>query len=85
MVMAWWYALGIVLYLIAAGLLAAEMLRPSKGAKSIAALIFVTGGVGIFFKYGIVMGWIGIGIAVVIIPTVVLICWKIFSRKYRGG
>jgi membrane-bound ClpP family serine protease len=83
--MVWWYGFGILLYLGAAGLLTAEMSKPSKGIKAIAALAFVIGGVAIFFRQSIVMGWVGIGVAAVMIPTVVIIAWKISLKKHRGG
>ncbi len=83
--MVWWYGLGVMLYLVAAGLLAAEILKPNKGIKGIAALVFVIGGVAIFFRQSIAVGWIGIGIAAVMIPAVVIIAWKISLKKYRGG
>ncbi len=82
--MVWWYGLGVLLYLAAAGLLAAEIIKPSKGIKGIAALVFVIGGVAIFFRQSIVTGWIGIGIAAVMIPVVVIIAWKISLKKRRG-
>ncbi len=83
--MVWWYGFGVVLYLAAAGLLTAEIFKPSKGIKGIAALVFVIGGVAVFFRQSIVAGWIGIGIATVMIPVVVIIAWKISLKKYRGG
>ncbi len=83
--MVWRYVLAVFLYLVAAILLAAEVFKPSGGIKSIIALACVIAGVAIFFKHSIVMGWIGIGIAVVMIPLVVIIAWRISFRKYRRG
>ncbi len=83
--MVWWYGSAVLLYLCAAGLLVAEIFKPSKGTKAIAALVLVIGGVAIFFQQSILAGWIGIGIAVVMIPFVVIIAWKISIKKHRGG
>ncbi len=82
--MVWWYGLGVVLYLAAAGLLTTEISKPSKGIKAIVALVFVIGGVAIFFRQSIAMGWVGIGIAAIMIPVVVIIAWKVSTKKYRG-
>ena len=76
--MDWWLILAVFLFLACAAFVIAEVFVPSGGVLSICAMACLIGGVGIFFNYSMTAGWIGIAIAVVMVPTVVIIAYKIF-------
>ena len=75
-----WLALAVFLYVICAVLIIIEIFRPSKGLASISAMAFLIGGVAIFFRQGIKIGWVGIAVAVVVIPAAVVIAYKMHPR-----
>jgi membrane-bound ClpP family serine protease len=82
--MDWWIVFAIFLYFAAAALLVTEVFVPSGGLISILSLACVVGGVAIFFRHSIVAGWVGIGIAVVMIPSCVIFAYKIFPKTRFG-
>ena len=82
--MNWWLVFAVFLYFASAVLLIVEVFVPSGGLISVCSLACVIGGVAIFFNHSITTGWVGIGIAVVMIPTVVLITYKIFPKTRFG-
>ena len=82
--MGWWLLLAIFLYLACALLIIAEVFVPSGGLLSICALVCVAGGVMLFWQQSEVAGYIGIGVAVVMIPTLLVISYKIFPKTRFG-
>lgn len=82
--MGWWLILAIFLYFACAVLIVAEVFVPSGGLISICALACLVGGVAIFFREGRTYGWIGIAIAVIMVPTVLVTAYKIFPRTRFG-
>jgi len=82
--MDWWLAFAIFLYFAAAALLIAEVFVPSGGIISIFALSCLVGGLVIFFRHSATVGWVGVIIAVVMIPTVIITAYKIFPRTRFG-
>ena len=82
--MDWWIIFAIFLYFVSAALLIIEVFVPSGGLISICSFGCLIAGVSIFFRYSIMAGWIGIGIALVMIPTVVIIAYRIFPRTRFG-
>jgi len=82
--MVWWLVLAVFLFLACAAFVIAEVFVPSGGILSICALACLIGGVGIFFNHSMTAGWIGIAIAIVMVPTVVIIAYKIFPRTRFG-
>ncbi len=80
----WWIVLAVFLYLACAALIIAEVFVPSGGLISICALGCLIGGVAIFFHQSMTTGWIGIAIAVVMIPAVVIIAYKLFPKTRFG-
>ena len=82
--MGWWLILAIFLYFACAALIVAEVFVPSGGLISICALACLVGGVALFFREGRIYGWIGIAIAAVMVPTVLVIAYKIFPRTRFG-
>ena len=44
----------------------------------------VAGGVAIFFKHSIVAGWIGVVVAVVMVPTLLIVAYKLLPKTRFG-
>jgi len=82
--MDWWLVFAIFLYFACAALIIAEVFVPSGGLISICAVACVAGGIAIFFRHSTTVGWIGVGTAVIMIPTVLIIAYKIFSKTRIG-
>jgi len=82
--MGWWLGFAVFLYFACAALIIAEVFVPSGGLISICALVCLIGGVAIFFKHSPAAGWIGIVTAIVMIPSTVIIAYKIFPRTSFG-
>jgi len=82
--MGWWLIFAVFLYFVCALLIVAEVFVPSGGLISILALGCLIGGIAIFFHYSVVAGWIGVGIAVVMIPVVLVIAYKMFPKTRFG-
>ena len=82
--MDWWIAFAIFLYFLCAALIIAEVFIPSGGLISIAAFACLIGGIYIFFTHSAVAGWVGIIIAIVMIPTVLVIAYKMFPKTKFG-
>ncbi len=82
--MGWWLVFAVFLYFVCAVLIIAEVFVPSGGLISICAIACLVGGIVIFFQYSATAGWIGIGIAVIMIPSVLVVAYKIFPRTRFG-
>ena len=82
--MGWWLVFAVFLYFACAALIIAEVFVPSGGLISICALACLIGGVAIFFHHSMQAGWAGIVIAVIMIPTVVIIAYKVFPKTRFG-
>ncbi len=76
--------LAVFLFVLSAILIVAEVFVPSGGIISIAALCCLIGGLAIFFSKGTKIGWIGVGIALVLVPVVLIISYKIFPKTGFG-
>jgi membrane-bound serine protease (ClpP class) len=82
--MIWWLVFAVFLYFACAALIIAEVFVPSGGIISLCALGCLIGGAAIFFHYSSTAGWIGVGIALVMIPAVLIIAYKIFPKTRFG-
>ncbi len=82
--MGWWLVFAVFLYFVCAVLIVAEIFVPSGGLISIFALACLVGGIAIFFHYSLIAGWAGVGIAAVMIPTVLIFAYKIFPKTRFG-
>jgi len=82
--MDWWLAFAIFLYLASAALVIAEVFVPSGGLISICAFACLIGGLMIFFHHSTTTGWIGVIIAVIMIPSVLVTAYKIFPKTRFG-
>ena len=82
--MVWWLIFAVFLYFLCAALIIAEVFVPSGGLISICALACLIGGIAIFFNYSIILGWVGIITAMAMIPTMVIIAYKMFPKTKFG-
>jgi membrane-bound ClpP family serine protease len=82
--MGWWLAFAIFLYFMCAALLVAEVFVPSGGLITVCAMACLIAGLVIFFKHSVAAGWIGVFIAVVMIPTVLVVAYKLFPKTKFG-
>jgi len=82
--MIWWLIFAVFLYLACAVLIIAEVFVPSGGLISVCALACLAGGIAIFFHHSLIAGWIGVGIAVIMIPIVLIFAYKIFPKTRFG-
>ncbi|HOK96021.1 MAG TPA: NfeD family protein, partial [Anaerohalosphaeraceae bacterium] len=82
--MFWWLFLAIVLYILCAVLLVAEVFVPSGGLLSICALACAAGGGVIFFRISSTAGWIGVIIAMFLIPGVLVLAYKLLPKTRFG-
>jgi membrane-bound ClpP family serine protease len=82
--MGWWLIFAVFLYFACAVLIIAEVFVPSGGLISICAIACLVGGIVIFFQYSVTVGWIGIGIAAIMIPSVLVVAYKIFPKTRFG-
>ena len=82
--MDWWLIFAVFLFFLSAALIIAEVFVPSGGLISVCALACLIGGIAIFFRHSAMAGWIGIIIAIVMIPSIVIIAYKIFPRTRFG-
>ncbi|UCC98328.1 MAG: hypothetical protein JSW66_00240 [Phycisphaerales bacterium] len=82
--MGWWLILAVVLFLACAALIVAEVFVPSGGLISVSALACLVGGIAIFFHYSTVAGWIGVLLAMVMIPATLIVAYKILPKTRFG-
>jgi len=82
--MDWWLVFAVFLYFACAALIVAEVFVPSGGLISIFALVCLIGGVVIFFRHSATAGWVGVVIALIMIPSVLVIAYKLFPKSRFG-
>ncbi len=82
--MIWWLVFAVFLYFACAALIIAEVFVPSGGVISLFALACVIGGAVIFFRYSNTAGWIGVVIALIMIPSTLVFAYRIFPKTRFG-
>ena len=82
--MDWWIVFAILLYLLSAALIVAEVFVPSGGIISIFAFASMVGGVSLFFRHSTLAGISGVIIGIVMIPIVLVVAYKIFPKTKFG-
>jgi membrane-bound ClpP family serine protease len=80
----WWLLFAVFLYVACAALIVAEVLIPSGGVLSICALACMVGGVAIFFRYSAAVGWVGVVVAIVMVPLLLIAAYKILPSTRFG-
>lgn len=74
----------VFLFVVCAALLVAEVFVPSGGILTVAAIGCVVWGVVLFFQRSMEMGWIGVIAALVLVPTALIVAYKIFPSTAFG-
>ncbi len=82
--MNWWLVFAVFLYLASGALIIAEIFIPSGGLISICSMACLIGGLMIFFQHSTMVGIIGIGVAIVMIPSVLIIAYRMFPKTKFG-
>jgi len=82
--MDWWLVFAIFLYFACAALIVVEVFVPSGGLISICSLACLIGGIMIFFRHSTTAGWIGVIIAIIMVPSVLVTAYKIFPKTKFG-
>jgi membrane-bound serine protease (ClpP class) len=79
-----WMAVAIFLFIVCAVVLVLEVFVPSFGLLTVMALGALAGGIMICFEFGPITGWIGSGVAAVVIPIVWYACYRLIPRTGLG-
>lgn len=82
--MDWWLVFAVFLYFASALLIIAEVFVPSGGIITICSLACLAGGIAIFFQRSTTAGWAGLIIALIMIPLVLVVAYKIFPKTRFG-
>ena len=82
--MDWWLVFAVFLFLASAALLVAEVFVPSGGLLSVCSFACLAGGIVIFFNFSMVAGWIGVVVAILMIPTVLILAYRMFPKTRFG-
>jgi membrane-bound serine protease (ClpP class) len=80
----WWLVFAIFLYVACAALVVAEVFVPSGGLLSACAFACVAGGILIFFRHSAAAGWAGVIVAVVMVPSLLVVAYRIFPKTRFG-
>ena len=82
--MDWWLVFAVFLYFACAALIVSEVFVPSAGLITLCAIGCLAGGIAIFFSRSATAGWIGVLIAVIMIPSVLVGAYKVFPSTRFG-
>ncbi len=82
--MGWWLLFAVFLYAACAVLIVAEVLLPSGGILSVCALACLVGGIVVCFNSGAVAGWISILVAVIMVPSLLAIAYRVLPKTRFG-
>lgn len=79
-----WLLFAVLLYIACAALIVAEVFVPSGGLLSICALACLVGGVAIFFRISPTAGWLGVLVAIIMVPLLLIGAYKLLPRTRFG-
>lgn len=82
--MDWWLLFAIFLYVVCAGLIVAEVFIPSAGLLTICSLACLVGGIMIFFRHSDTAGWIGVVVAIIMVPSLLAMAYKVLPQTRFG-
>ena len=82
--MDWWLLFAVFLYAACAALLVAEVFIPSFGLLSVCSVACLIGGLTIFFRHSAMAGWIGVVVAVVMIPSMLMAAYRVLPKTRFG-
>ncbi len=74
----------VFLFLACAALLVAEVFVPSGGLLSVFSVACLAGGITLFFRHSAATGWIGVSTAMVLIPAVLIVSYRVFPKTRFG-
>jgi membrane-bound ClpP family serine protease len=80
----WWLLFAVFLYLACATLIVAEVFIPSAGLLGICSMACLVGGIWIFFQHSPVAGWIGVVVALVMVPSLLALAYKVLPKTRFG-
>jgi membrane-bound serine protease (ClpP class) len=80
----WWLLFAVFLYAVCAALLVAEVFIPSFGLLSLCSAACLVGGLMIFFRHSATAGWIGVVVAVAMVPSLLVTAYKVLPRTRFG-
>ncbi len=79
-----WIILAFVLFLLCALLIIAEVMIPSGGLLGVLAISSVAGGIIVCFQQSEFLGWMGILVAIIMVPGVLIAAYKILPKTKFG-
>jgi membrane-bound serine protease (ClpP class) len=79
-----WLLFAAFLYVVCAALIVAEVFLPSGGILSVCALACLVGGVTICFRTSMVAGWLGVVVAAVMVPSLLIGAYRILPKTGFG-
>jgi membrane-bound ClpP family serine protease len=74
----------IFLFILCAILLVLEIFIPSLGLLTVLALLCLAAGIALFFQVSVTVGWVGVWTALVLIPVVWIIVYKLLPKTKLG-
>ena len=79
-----WILFAVALLIFCAILLVFEIFIPSLGLLTATALLCLAGGIYIFFQISTTAGWIGVWTAIVLMPIVWVLVYKLLPKTKLG-
>ncbi len=79
-----WLLFAVFLYAACAVLIVAEVFVPSWGLLATLSLLCLAGGIAIFFNYSLVAGCLGVVVAVIMVPTLLALAYRVFPHTRFG-
>lgn len=79
-----WIAFAVLLLALCAILLVFEIFIPSLGLLTAIALLCLAGGIYIFFQISTTAGWIGVWTAIILIPVIWVLVYKLLPKTKLG-
>jgi membrane-bound serine protease (ClpP class) len=80
----WWLLFAVFLYAACAVLLVAEVFIPSFGLLMVSAVACLIGGITIFFRHSPAAGWIGVVVAILMIPSLLIMAYRTLPKTRFG-
>ena len=79
-----WLLFAAFLYVVCAALIVAEVFLPSGGILSVCALACLVAGVTVCFRSSMVAGWVGVVVAAMMVPSLLIGAYKILPKTRFG-
>jgi len=80
----WWLLFAIFLFIACAALIVAEVFIPSFGLLSVCSMACLVGGIWIFFHHSPAAGWAGVVVALVMVPSLLAMAYKVLPKTRFG-